>query len=267
MPHLAYGGSSRHGWNPSLPPQRASVGEEGMPEEGFRFGSIPSEAGPSSPAAAALRAIDLSPSSRRSSFMAGPGEKRDVFAEAEAEEAEKQRRAFLAATYGVDGKRARERLSIGGGGPTTPHGSPGNNMRRPSLMLWEKLGMAAAQRVAEAMDVGSASAPTLPLLNPIAPFEDAELLGQRRGSLPIAIPGGTLGRSSSRREQKEARENDMDAPLITRTDAEESDEEEPELEEESSVSIGLLNISDIPGGPIRSCPTIAPSLTPFRPRT
>lgn len=238
MPHLAYGGmhaSSSRPWNPSLPTQRGSVGDENDPavEGGFKFGSIPSP----SAASVALRAIDVSPGSRRGSLAGGVLFPRgDVFAEAEAEEAEKQRRAFLAATYGEDGKRARERLSIGGPGLQTPQGSPGGGAsasRRPSLMLWEKLGMQAAHRAVGPLDVGSASAPALPIFSG---YEDSEALGQRRGSLPIAIPGGTMGvlaRSSSRREAKEARLHDMDAPIIvTDTDAEAEAEEDLSEEEE-----------------------------------
>lgn len=61
-----------------------------------------------------------------------------VFEEAEAEEAERQRRTFLAATYGVDGRRARERLSIGG---QSIHAGQGRGLRRESLILWESVGM------------------------------------------------------------------------------------------------------------------------------
>jgi hypothetical protein len=114
----------------------------------------------------------------------------DAFQEQEAQEADRQQRAFLAATYGEDGRRARERLSIGGPVANTP-ASP--SMRRPSLMLWEKLGMAAAAKQFDP-EVAASSAPTLIL--PKAMSE--EELGQRRGSLPIAIPIAGLGRSPSK---------------------------------------------------------------------
>lgn len=102
------------------------------------------------------RASPSSPSRVKEGFTFGVNRAQDVFAEAEAAEADRQKREFLAATYGGDGKRARERLSL-----ASSH-SPGT--RRPSLMLWEKLGKQ------------STSAPALPLPD------------ERRGSLPIAIP-------------------------------------------------------------------------------
>lgn len=242
MPHIVYeaGGSSR-AWNPSLAPPRGSVGdEETILGDGFRFGSIPSESGPSSPATATLRAID-GPSGRRASHIptSGMGLRSDVFEEAEAAEAEKQRKAFIAATFGTDGKRARERLSIGGPGASTPHGSPGSNMRRPSLMLWEKLGMQAAHRAIGPLDVGSASAPTLPIFGQPASFDDSDMLGHRRGSLPIAIPGGTIGRSSSKREQKEARKHDMDAPIIIQPGGDGEESSEDEEEEDVALDLGI----------------------------
>lgn len=183
MPQLHYGGWNGPRWNPSLPPQRGSVGDEPLPDDEFKFGSVSEQTPtPASAATFALRAIDISPSRRESSNM-------DAFQEQEVEEAERQQRAFLAATYGADGRRARERLSIGGPVANTP-ASP--SMRRPSLMLWEKLGMAAAAKQFEP-EVAASSAPTLIL--PRAMSDDD--LGQRRGSLPIAIPIGGLGRSPS----------------------------------------------------------------------
>jgi hypothetical protein len=200
LPHLSYcgwtGPASR--WNPSLPTQRGSVNEEDISpgstglNVAFKFGT----AGEGSTAASALRAIELSTNSRRASANKSPGATGgDVFAEAEAEEAERQRKAFLAATYGADGRRARERLSLGGASHTP--GGTAANLRRPSLMLWEKLGMAAASRVLEG-ETGVNSAPALPSARSVPPFD--EEFGSRRGSLPIAIPGGGLGRSPSSRE-------------------------------------------------------------------
>ena len=113
----------------------------------------------------------------------------DVFQEQEQEEAERQQRAFIAATYGADGRRARDRLSIGG--PGHKPASPTN--RRPSLMLWEKLGMAAAAKQFEP-ELAASSAPTLVLPSPMSEDE----YGPRRGSLPIAIPHLGLGGQSRR---------------------------------------------------------------------
>lgn len=192
MPQLHYGGWTGPRWNPSLPPQRGSVGEETLPDEGFKFGSISAAegAGPSTTATSALRAIEISPSRRASKV------KLDAFQEAEAAEAERQRRAFLAATYGEDGRRARERLSIGG--PVAHAPSPSSpSARRPSLMLWEKLGMAAAAKLVEP-ELAASSAPTL-ILPKTMGNED---IGPRRGSLPIAIPFSPGSQSpSSRRGQ------------------------------------------------------------------
>lgn len=117
----------------------------------------------------------------------------DAFQEAEAAEAERQRRAFISATFGDDGKRARERLSIGG--PMAQ--APLQPTRRPSLMLWEKLGMAAAAKVIEP-DIAASSAPTLVLPKAMSHGEFVP----RRGSLPIAIPLSPHGVSPSRRERR-----------------------------------------------------------------
>jgi hypothetical protein len=97
----------------------------------------------------------------------------------------------MAATYGADGRRARDRLSIGGPVAHLPS-SPTN--RRPSLMLWEKLGMAAAAKQFEP-ELAASSAPTLILPSPLNEDE----YGPRRGSLPIAIPYLGLGKSQPRR--------------------------------------------------------------------
>ena len=197
MPQLHYGGWTGPRWNPSLPTQRGSVGEEALPDEGFKFGSIgtnpsgPSTPGPSTSAhPQAQKAIEISPSQRSTSTRV----RMDAFQEAEAAEAERQRKAFISATFGDDGRRARERLSIGG--PMTL--APVSPTRRPSLMLWEKLGMAAAAKVIEP-DVAASSAPTLVL--PKAMSRDDEY-GPRRGSLPIAIPLSPRGMSPSRRERR-----------------------------------------------------------------
>ena len=190
MPQLHYGGWTGPKWNPSLPPQRGSVGDEALPDDDYKFGSVsandktPTQA---SAATFALKAIEISPSRRASKI------RMDAFQEQEQEEAERQQRAFIAATYGADGRRARDRLSIGG---PNAHAqlAPTPLNRRPSLMLWEKLGMAAAAKQFEP-ELAASSAPTLVLPSPLSEDE----FGQRRGSLPIAIPYTGLGRSPSSR--------------------------------------------------------------------
>lgn len=129
----------------------------------------------------------------------------DAFEQAEAEEAERQRRAFLAATYGVDSQRARERLSIGGS--STPAagspGTPGNSKtRRQSLLLWERVHMATLSAKL-ATEAGEGPLSLLAIHLPNTLDESAS----RRGSLPIAIPGRQLGRMPSGR----MRSADMDA--------------------------------------------------------
>ncbi|ORY24990.1 hypothetical protein BCR39DRAFT_561314 [Naematelia encephala] len=247
LPQMSFGGwqGPQRTWNPSLPTQRGSVDDDTpQPDEEFKFGS----------AAAALRNIDRSPgTARRTSYFSSSRknsikEDGDVFKQAELEEAERQRRAFLAATYGGDGKRARERLSIGGGmvpGTASP-GTPGGR-RRQSLMIWEKV------HGAQSGKEGSDSMPILTLPTPSTPADDYG----RRGSLPVSIPGGGLGRVSSRREQREARENDMDsAPKITHTgedreDADgESDEEDPEINDDNLFA------------PVRPLPPLLPLSDP-----
>jgi hypothetical protein len=161
------------------------VGDEPLPDEEYKFGSATDKTPtPASAAQFALKAIEISPSRRASRV------RMDVFQEQEQEEAERQQRAFIAATYGADGRRARDRLSIGGPGhlPSSP------TNRRPSLMLWEKLGMAAAAKQFEP-ELAASSAPTLVLPSPMNEDE----FGPRRGSLPIAIPHVGLGRSQSSR--------------------------------------------------------------------
>lgn len=237
LPHLGYGawnGPSK-AWNPSLPPPRGSLQEEGqLPDEGFRFGSGAPPTGVSA-ATTALKNLELSPGSRRNSLK----KPADPFEETEAEEADRQQRAFLAATYGHDGKRARERLSFAGpagmmGGLASP-AMPGNNLRRQSLMLWEKINTAAA--AARSLDApATASEPSVStLLSP----RSMEELGPRRGSLPVAIPRSGLGRAPSRRRK------DMDQPpaIIQQggstddleAEAEDS-EDEPGLEDPDFVS-------------------------------
>ena len=76
--------------------------------------------------------------------------------------------------------------------------APASPSRRPSLMLWEKLGMAAAAKIIEP-DVAASSAPTLVLPTAMSHGE----FGPRRGSLPIAIPNSPHGAPlSSRRERR-----------------------------------------------------------------
>lgn len=239
LPHLHYGiwnGPTTKTWNPSLPPPRSSLVEEGqLPDEGYRFGSGAPSSGPST-ATAALKNLDLSPTSRKNSLYLKSGT--DPFAETEAEEAERQRRAFLAATYGHDGKRARERLSFAG--PTGMLGAaaspavPGNNLRRQSLMLWEKINTAAA--AARSLDApATASEPSVStLLSP----RSLEELAPRRGSLPVAIPGSGLGRAPSRRTREVDETPGIAQPeaMISDLDLEAEGEQDPEEFEDEAES-------------------------------
>lgn len=230
MPHLQQNGGSgqtARTWSPTLSPQRGSLAEEAtLPDHGFKFGS--GAPGPST-AAAALKNLDISSDSRRS-----PGESRkqlDSFEETEAEEAEKQRRAFLAATYGSDGKRARERLSFAGPGMLPQSASPATPstaLRRQSLMLWERINTAAsAARLAEENNSLS-SPPAMPAINSAKSLDD---IGPRRGSLPLAIPNSGLGRNPSHRRN----------PIDTETDdcdvkAEDEEKTDSDFEEDKPES-------------------------------
>ncbi|RXK35477.1 hypothetical protein M231_07255 [Tremella mesenterica] len=211
--HGTWSGPPQRTWNPSLAPQRGSFGDEGaLPTEDYKFGSIPH--GPSA-ATAALRAI--APIKSR-----GP-RAQDVFQQTEEAEAERQRKAFIAATFGDDGRRARARLSLGGSHHTSSGGSPGSP-RRPSLMLWERLGMVSLKGTEE----GSVSAPAINLIAP--PDPPPEEMIPRRGSLPIAIPimGGNIGRNNSRRS---ARAQEMDISRTSPGESDAEDEEAPDSEE------------------------------------
>ena len=226
LPQLGIGGYTK-AWNPSLPPQRGRIDDGALPDEGFKFGT--GVAGPST-MATSLKRHDLSPSSQRSSWLSSGKRKEDMnaFEEAEAEEAERQRRAFLKATYGEDGRRARERLSLagpsgsGGNSPATP----GATLRRQSLLLWERLSTARAAETGLEGNLTESVSAMLPPVSPIALFN--EDLPPRRGSLPITIPGGGIGRRSSRR-----RAGDLDAlPKAAKTGEEEDDEENSDEEED-----------------------------------
>ncbi|KAL7424113.1 hypothetical protein Q5752_001698 [Cryptotrichosporon argae] len=189
LPGLGQGASLNYGgwappkpFAPTLPPQRGSMEAGAAIDEGFKFGSgIPApriEAG-DAPMLYSERRLSLMPNK--------PVSEMDAFEQAEAEEAERQRRAFIAATYGGDGKRARDRLSIGG--PHHVGSSTTSENRRKSLAIWEKLTPTGSQ--------GS-----LPSSGPILPSSSSDsFAAERRGSLPIAIPGSELGRTPSHRSK------------------------------------------------------------------
>jgi hypothetical protein len=232
LSHHGWGGPSTRAWNPTLTPQRGSLAEEAAPpSDEFKFGLGPPK---TSAATAALKNLDPSTDSRRGSSASR--KLMDAFAETEAEEAEKQRRAFLAATYGEDGKRARERLSFAG--PSVPPqkaspGTPSATLRRQSLMLWERINTAAsAARLAE--EGGVLTNPqSLPTIMPVKSVED---LGVRRGSLPLAIPGSQLGRSPSRRRD---RIEDVINAFSSKSEEERSDDTSED--EEDDVFDGVSN--------------------------
>jgi len=231
LPHLGYGGwnGPQRTWNPILPPQRGSIEDSAVVDSGFKFGGTSSTT-------PTPNGIDLSEdefyTSRRTSVTSKRREEMTVFDLAEIEEADRQHRAFLEATYGGDGKRARERLSIGG--PSQTPGTPGSTSiaRRQSLMLWEKMGMTGPSKIAPWGDDEAAPTPVQPI--------DADDFGARRGSLPIAVPH--LGRMpSTRREVREARVNDMDAPLHKKDDSEDEETEDQDDEEEESDVANVSN--------------------------
>jgi hypothetical protein len=233
LPHLGY---PQRQWNPSLPPQRASIVDEIAVDSEYRFGAAPSTA------AAALRSSDAS---RRSSITGKRKEDMDVFEQAEADEADKQRKAFLAATYGDDGKRARERLSIGGPSAGIPTPSP--SLRRQSLMLWERLNMAKNVEVEQPAVLTPSSAPPPVTGNLIG---NESLVDSRRGSLPVAIPGGGLGRSPVRRvnfgqAQVAAEEEDEGE------DEDEDEEDDGDQTEVRRVSFRPTDTDRLPYGPLR----------------
>lgn len=88
-----------------------------------------------------------------------------AFEAAEAQEAERQRRAFFDATYGADSQRARARLSLGG--PSTTGPSSPASTRRTSLLVWERVRKRSSDTV---------------------PSYDDILAAARRPSLPVNIP-------------------------------------------------------------------------------
>ncbi|WRT67229.1 uncharacterized protein IL334_004195 [Kwoniella shivajii] len=271
LPHPGYGGwagPAHRTWNPVLPPPRGSVGdsiadEAQLPDEGFKFGSVNANSGTSA-ASAALRAVEASPTgTRRPSIR--KRDDMDVFEIAEEAEADRQRRAFLAATYGEDGKRARERLSIGGQSGQGPPGTPASALRRQSLLLWERMGISKSPGSGD--EVGPSSAPPLPSalshISPTGAFSEGDF-AQRRGSLPIAIPGGGFRRSSSRRSTRGMKKGspsrtvhpDIEtSPAEEETSDESMDEDEDEYDGERH---GQQNLS----APLRPLPPLLPLSDP-----
>ncbi|ODN83314.1 hypothetical protein L202_01481 [Cryptococcus amylolentus CBS 6039] len=235
MGHRNWAGPSQRSWNPTLPPSRGSVDhEDTLPSADFKFGSGPSPA-PFSPFAGSPRGKE-------------PKKQEDmsVFEQAEVEEAERQRRAFMAATYGADGQRARDRLSFGGqsgysSGYSSTDGAGG--LRRQSLMMWERMGLFRGSG-----DESAVSAPIGPthsthLMETSINDDD---LGPRRGSLPVAIPGG-VSRNGSRRE---ARVVDLD---LSTPEGDDKEEEEEEARE---------NIGEVVPIPKRPLPPLLPLSDP-----
>lgn len=134
-------------------------------KRGFKFGSINSHE--TSDFEVSLQRLAQVSSAKKMESSA--------FEAAEQAEAERQRRAFLAATYGDEGKRARARLSLGGN--STSPASPAST-RRQSLMLWERIKSSAES---------SASGHGTPGPSTTTSSGD-DLVGRRRPSLPVNIP-------------------------------------------------------------------------------
>lgn len=137
---------------------------------GFKFGSINSAEQDHEGAAGSLQRIAQLSSAKKSDPSA--------FEEAEQAEAERQRRAFLAATYGEEGRRARARLSLGGNSATASPASPAST-RRQSLVLWERIKGSASSSSAGHGTPGGPS-------TTVSSGDD--LVAIRRPSLPVNIP-------------------------------------------------------------------------------
>lgn len=158
LPQLAYsgwGGPSRSGSRSSV--NRGSIDTTAQIDEGYRFGSGPPMISRDDTALGSLQRIATLTSANKRTMTA--------FEAAEAQEAERQRRAFFAATYGEDSRRARARLSLGG--PSTAGPSSPSSTRRTSLLVWKR--------------VRNKSSDTIPS------YDDL-LVGARRPSLPVSIP-------------------------------------------------------------------------------
>ena len=202
LPHLYYGAwtgpgtptAPREPWNPALASLRGSV-DDPIIDQSFKFGCPPAattaslassstgsrtaESGDDPASGSAQRPATTSSSSKRKELSA--------FELAEQQEADRQRRAFLAATYGEDSRRARARLSLGGPLGASP-GSPAST-RRQSLLLWERIhkppeagGINQSSAAAFAAAAAATAVPA-PMLHQTLEKE----LG-RRPSLPINIP-------------------------------------------------------------------------------
>lgn len=152
---------------------------------GFTFGTISSEPpaltasdpGHGGSAAQSLQRIaQISSASRRAEDSSS------AFQAAEEAEAERQRRAFLAATYGEDSARARARLSLGGGSSNSPSSTA--STRRQSLLVWERVNK-KPDGTAAAAGPSTSSSHVPPIFN--AAMHDDQLAASRRPSLPINI--------------------------------------------------------------------------------
>ncbi|GMK58867.1 hypothetical protein CspeluHIS016_0603090 [Cutaneotrichosporon spelunceum] len=144
----------------------------------FKFGSINSPEHEHEGAAGSLQRIAQLSWAKKSEASA--------FEEAEQAEAERQRRAFLAATYGEEARRARARLSLGGRSTTASPASPVST-RRQSLVLWERIrgsgsSSSAGHRTPSGRstttgdDLGIIRRPSLPVNIPRTPQADQDAL-------------------------------------------------------------------------------------------
>ncbi|BEI91392.1 uncharacterized protein CcaverHIS019_0402120 [Cutaneotrichosporon cavernicola] len=162
LPQLYYGAWTSTG-------DRRGSGESDLGQatirRGFKFGSINSAEQEQDGAAGSLQRIAQLSWAKKSEASA--------FEEAEQAEAERQRRAFLAATYGEEGRRARARLSLGGNSATT---SPAST-RRQSLVLWERIKSSTSSSSTGHGTPGGPSTTT-----------SDDLIQIRRPSLPVNIP-------------------------------------------------------------------------------
>jgi hypothetical protein len=170
LPQLYYGAWTGPGDRRGSGSGESDIGQ-GTIRRGFKFGSINSAEQDLEGAAGSLQRIAQVSSAKRS-------EAASAFEEAEQAEAERQRRAFLAATYGEEGRRARSRLSLGGNSATASPASPAST-RRQSLVLWERIkGSASSSSAGHGTPAGN--------LTTASSGED--LVAIRRPSLPVNIP-------------------------------------------------------------------------------
>lgn len=191
LPHLYYGawtgpgGVARESWTPTQAAQR-NVNPAAVIDKSFKFGSPPLPSSGTVPSTGTDEPTAVGSLQRLASLPTGRRKNMSAFESTEQQEADRQRKAFLAATYGEDSRRARARLSLGG--PSASPGSP-SSTRRQSLLLWERINKppeaGASQAAVSAAAIAAVAATTVPA-NMLHDTLEREL--GRRPSLPVNIP-------------------------------------------------------------------------------